>query len=204
MVFLSVVKLHSDGHVEAKEQRKPPRQPHKPYIAGDGRAPDTVDLLAAATPSRSLPTPLTGYAWISPNACFIDSVVELLYRAFLCMTPQARDGLTTHVSQDCVALSAAQGSPHRHIPLARLLWHFMCRSDPSLKGNALVKELQSGQFHFRLAASSPWSLGVNGRHENAREVLPHFIAVCKPRPVSYVQYTEREHHFHRTLGTLNI
>ncbi|KAJ7768047.1 hypothetical protein B0H14DRAFT_3895019 [Mycena olivaceomarginata] len=90
-----------EGHFNAGNARN--RRPQKApvYAENDGRAPDTVAALAAAAaaeanavPALPVPAPhldlatqysprlLQSFRWDSPNSCFVDTPLELWFRAF--------------------------------------------------------------------------------------------------------------------------
>ncbi|KAK7012998.1 hypothetical protein R3P38DRAFT_3581609 [Favolaschia claudopus] len=84
------------GHFDATEPRN--SRPTKPrgFQFNDGRAPDTIEALAAAENKRedveiivSNPTidfpliRLKSYPWDAPNSCFFDNGMEMWYQAFL-------------------------------------------------------------------------------------------------------------------------
>ncbi|KAK7047011.1 hypothetical protein R3P38DRAFT_3423671 [Favolaschia claudopus] len=84
------------GHFNASDPRNP--RPPKPraFQFNDGRAPDTIEALAAAdgqqgadeivvsNPKVDFPLIcLKSYPWDAPNSCFFDNGMEMWYQAFL-------------------------------------------------------------------------------------------------------------------------
>ncbi|KAJ2911686.1 hypothetical protein MD484_g8729, partial [Candolleomyces efflorescens] len=74
-----------------RDNRKPKRVT---FFENDGRGPDTAAALHALEPAKvgitrflKLPLFLVGYKWESPNSCFFDNGLELVFRSY-CLWPE--------------------------------------------------------------------------------------------------------------------
>lgn len=135
----------TEGLYDPKGPRKPTRKRKTAYV-NDGRAPDTVKLLAeaeAAIPkpstqqpaSHTLPaTQLMSYKWISPNSCFWDHTLEILFRAWMVWSQKEKDHFRSILPSDTF--------------LSFLAHHFVRRAERMMKSDVLrvTQELTLGQL----------------------------------------------------------
>ncbi|KAJ7680004.1 hypothetical protein B0H14DRAFT_2655499 [Mycena olivaceomarginata] len=172
-----------DGHFDASEARN--RRPPKPPVYGenDGRPPDTIAALAAATATGVEPSPalvhaapnppinysprlLQSFKWESPNSCFFDSPLEVWFRAFSLWSAAERVQFLASLP------SASALAKFFHIFQRRLIWISKGRN-VDIHG---IRDLSLYQLHARMLIFSRWKL-YNGKHEygNATSWLSYAI-----------------------------
>lgn len=137
---------------------------------------------------------LIGYTWRSPNSCFWDVILEILFRAFHALSLPLQRSLGTDV---IIPVSGPKNQRKRYGTLATLVLHFQARSK-WIEGSTKkykderqgLEELKAMQGKFKDMIEKKWIIGEKSDPNDPNSsvygtpdgVLGRIFVVCLQQP----------------------